>query len=730
MAQQKKRPQGTGRTPNSEPRIQTFKEFNGVNFEHVGYDQPDEPTTDAEQTDLQMNFTFLQNNVMTTSNKSFATRDELVKLFEAPEGVTFTGPAKLIGPKLYIARHASGSNTIGVADLDSRAAATGPQGITGIVSTVDQTSQDPNHTWSCFGYYDDKLIALTEEDEIWVGDLDENWAVTGGVKNARQVPNPTIAPVLTVKGSGLTMSDTLTNTCPFRVMVSYTYVNKFGPTKESGRTIKYFSKPPTEWHSGCYVNISVTNDLTHAGVGVQAVELYYTTDNAVEPIFLGRTDAVTENDNHTAISWSYNWYGYIDATNMWSVANLVLPTENYTQGVHASRMTVIDGRLYFWGDTDNPQRLYMGGNPGNLLSVSPGTGGGFVDVEPGTSQAVRHVCKYKTQSGNSIVTMLCSSPNTAREQRYNLVENNISLSNEQNMRSWQAEQVSGAVGCKGYDGGLVCQDGLYSVNRYGLALTTMTMEYNSQIRTTYVSDPIKPVFVDSVTKGRMLEKAVLLELDGVIYMAFGDQDGQGIDNVLFCYDIDLKAWWTYTLDVDSPIINMFHVDWEGQREGIGIITADSVYLLPTTVSDDASDVPSQSFLIETAKLSTVMPRQGWHYLSQLEFHFDRFVGTADITLRAYDMFGREITITKKVTESEVVYDHVVHMRVDQRLMSYVITMSGQASFRMTHFMARVYVMPNKVGQVWGFDDKISHRSAGSVHPTFKDYNDVRRAIFT
>jgi hypothetical protein len=70
------------------------------------------------------------------------------------------------------------------------------------------------------------------------------------------------------------------------------------------------------------------------------------------------------------------------------------------------------------------------------------------------------------------------------------------------------------------------------------------------------------------------------------------------------------------------------------------------------------------------------------------------------------------------------------MRIDQRLMSYVITMTGTAQFRLTHWLARVYTLSNKVGQVWGFDDNIAYRSSGSVHPTFKCYNDVRKAIFT
>jgi hypothetical protein len=328
--------------------------------------------------------------------------------------------------------------------------------------------------------------------------------------------------------------------------------------------------------------------------------------------------------------------------------------------------------------------------------------------------------------------MLCDSPNSHKEQRFNLVENSISISNEQSMKSWQAEQVAGAVGCKSYDGAIVCADGLYSVSRYGLALTTMTMEYNSQIRTNYVSDAIKPVFTSAADVDTRLSNAMLLECDGVLYMALGaasDQEGN-LDNVLFCYDIDLKAWWTYTLDTDSPILNLFHMDYQGLREGIGIVTRDRVLMLPTTVGDDEATMPRHDFLVETAQLSTQMPQQGWQYLSQMEFHFDYLVGDVTIELRMVDMFGRELKVRKHVVEQDEVFDYVTHMRVDQRVMSYVITMTGTARFRMSHFIARVYTMSNKVGQVWGFDDSVSHRSAGRVHPTFKCYNDVRRAIFT
>lgn len=707
-----RRSQGGGRAANSEPRLQVFRDFAGVNFEHAnqvyGGMPMDVARKGADQSDLQMNFTFLQNNVAVRSNKTLETRDDITTLFTPGSSTEFTGPVCLIGSKLYAAKS---DGRIGVGDLGNA-----PAPMTGTVNTDNQTGS--GHTWTSLDYYDDKLIAMTEENEMWTGDVAGSYFVNS-VQNAREVPDPEQIRFEDIHGVNLTVVEEISSECPFRVELAYTYVNKYGPTLISPTITFYANHPVSEWHTGMYARVQGT---VPSGYGVKAVELYYATDNAMSMLFLDRVDT-------DGTTWAYNWHGYIDATSMWPVANLVAPTENYTKGVHASRVCNVDGRLYFWGDKDQPQRLYIGGNPGNLLSISPGTGGGFVDVEPGTGQEVRYVCKYKTQSGASIVTMLCDSPNSRKEQRFNLVENNISLSNEQSMKSWQAEQVAGAVGCKSYHGAVVCEDGLYSVSRYGLALTTMTMEYNSQIRANYVSDPIKPAFTDAINTDLRLSNAVLFECDGIIYMAMGSSDSAGnLDNVLFCYDIDLKAWWTYTIDVDSPILNMFHVDWQGAREGIGIVTADGIYLLPTTVSDDESEPAGHSFLVETAKLSTQMPQQAWQYLSQLEFHFDYFVGDMLIELRMTDMFGRDITVRKSVSESSVRYDHVVHMRVDQRVMSYVITMTGTARFRMSHFLARVYTISNKMGQVWGFDDSISHRSAGSVHPTFKCYNDVRKAI--
>ena len=704
-----------GRTASSEPKFQVFQGFAGVNFEHSSRFNDDtsvdtEHNDDADQTDNPMNYMFLQNNVKVASNGTLETRDDLVELLSPPLGTTFTGPVCLVVDVAYLALS---DNNIWMSDIDS-----GGRGSLARLSNMTGS----NHTWTSFEWYDSKLIAMTQQNELWDGD-----GILNPIENAMQVPDPDNWFQIDTFGDML-VSNEYSEEIPFRFQIAQAWVNKYGPTKVSDSAVFYTSVPVAEWNSECFVRI--TGHCPPPQYKVKAVELYYAVDNASSLIFLDRVELPSSLGD-----WMYDWYGYIDATSMWPIANLIAPKENYTKGVKASRVTCIDGRLYFWGDQSEVNkmgRLYIGGNPKNLLSVSPGTGGGYVDVEPGTFKTIKYVCKFKTQSGNSIVTMLCDAPNTEDEMRFNLVENNISLSNEQNMKSWQAEQVAGAIGCKSYYGGIVCEDGLYTVSRYGLALTTMTMEYNSQIQVTYVSDAIKPVFVDAIEVNERLGNSILLYLDGVLYMVLGkraDEEGN-YDNVLFCYNIKQKAWWTYTLDIEEPILNLFHVDYQKLREGIGIITPHKVYLLPTTVSDDESTNANHEFLIQTAKLSTQKPQQGWQYLSQIEFFFDYFIGTMHINIKMTDMFGREINVDKTFNEETVQYDYVNWIRVDQRVMSYVITMTGTARFRMTHFISKVYTMSNKMTQVYGFDDRISHRSSGSVHPTFKCYNDIRKAIFT
>lgn len=699
--QTKKPAAGGGRTANSEPRIQTFTQFGGCNFQLSPRDfQYD--TGENDQSDLMMNFMVVQNNCRLTENKTFETRQNIEELFEAPAGEELTDICALVQDELYVA-------------TKSKKVVYGKLGetLSGRVDVRDVDGEEKDGTWTFLGYADDQLVGMTKGRQLWTAPLG-----THSLENAKTVPTPPALAYSDVKAGGsLKISPSITADCPFRITLRYTHLNKYGPTLPSPALVLFASKPTTEWSGSAYLTISKT---APSGYGIVAVELYYTEDEYQDPAFLARVDLASRDGGQ----WTYNWTGYLFDTSMWTIANLSMPTENYTPGVPASKMTQQDGRLYFWGG-DPEYRLWIGGNPGNLFSVSTGVGGGFCDVEPGTGQTIRVVSKYKTQSGNAIITVMCDNPNSTKEYRHNLLENNITLSNEQSTKGWQTEKISNTVGCKSYYGAGVWGDGLYAVSRYGLALTTMTMEYNSQIRVQYVSGPIEPAFVQKY--GNQLAGSVLLCANDVIYMTFGAPDGT-MDNVVFCYDINLKAWWTYSLDVDEPILNMIHIDHQDHREGIGIVTPKHVYLLPTTQLAMPDVLPTFDVLIETGELGNVQPLQNMLHLTQMEFRFDWFIGDLEVQLIGIDQFGRKITTTKRIRHDEVQHNLTEYMRVDMKLESYKMVFKGRASFRMTHWMAKTYPMSNRNGIVWGFDSAQGHHSSNDIHRYFKDYNDVRLAV--
>lgn len=693
-----------GKPATSEPKVQIFQKFGGCNFQLSPRDFDYTMDDEAEQTDLLMNFVVVQNNVALAPNSTFETRQNLKTLFTAPEGTTFTDVATLFKGEFYIA---TDDKQIQYGNLD--------EGFKGTVEISDIDGEERDNTWTYLGYADDKLVGMTKGLQLWTGPIG-----THVLENAKKIPTPDALAFSQLKANGsLTVSSSIDAAHPFRISLRYTLINKYGPTLPSPPLTFFASKPTTEWSGSAFLTVSGT---APTGYAIQAVELYYTEDEYQDPSFLSRVDLAAPRDGG---AWFYNWIGYLFDTSMWTVANLTMPTENYTSGVPASKMIQHDGRLYFWGNNEKPERLYIGGNPGNIFSISTGVGGGFADCEPGSGQAIRMVPKFKTQSGNAIVTILCDNPNSSKENRFNLLENNITLSNEQSTKGWQTEKISGTVGVKSYHGAGAWADGLYAVSRYGLALTTLAMEYNSQLQVTYVSDPIEPVFLDQY--GNQLTKSVLLCVNDIIYMTFGAPNGN-LDNVLFCYDIQLKAWWTYTLDVKEPILNMINIDHENNQEGIGIITSRHVYLLPTTRLMDLDTVPSFDFLIETGELSTTMPMQPTSYLSQLEFRFDYFIGDMRIQLIGIDHFGRRVKTVKKIHHSKLMHGLTEYMRVDLVLESYKIIFDGQANFRMTHFLSKVYPKSNKIGMVWGFDDRQSYREENDIHPYFKSYNDLREAI--
>ena len=520
---------------------------------------------------------------------------------------------------------------------------------------------------------------------------------------------------------------------------------------------------PVTFSSARYIHIWGWLPNDWEARGITGVDIYTDLDNKQTKAFIGHVDSenfVVDRDNNQYY-WRFNWVGSMQDVSAWTNVALKVPEENSTQGAPCSHVANHDSRLYFWGDGDHPYRLYIGGNPGSELSISRGLGGAWIDIEPGTGYEVKGTAKWKTVAGASIVTIMCGNPNTNMVKRFNLVETNTTITNEVSSKGYMYEEVSNVVGCNSRWGYGVFADGLYSINRYGLMLTTMAMEYNSQMRNTNVSKPIEPIFTGRM--GDRLYDTNLVCINDRIYIAVGADDyeeqelqppaSMRLDQVVLVYDIDTKAWYTFTHDQvpradggkPESIHRIFAVDSDQHCEGLGLITDHYVYLYPTAGYDQEGVAPEFNALIETGELTTKVPKQETHYIQQLELRFDYFVGNCDVVVEGVDYYGRPFRVLKHLNSEMhggLMRDRTEYIRVEKWVESYRLRLIGQARFRLTAIVAKLYTTSRKVGMPYGYD---AHDMYGDQHRRYlqqqretlwdthhdvKDYNDLRKAIVT
>lgn len=761
----------------SEPRLMTFTGWQGVNFKEspLGWEPLETNRVYAHhQTDLKPNYLLIQNNMVTTDGITVETRPDSIKIGSTPktlpDTVTFTGVACLYHRWLFavVRRPVENGFTERVyyrditrSDIDTWT----------LVRMYDAEEGwfPENYEITEIGYYEEQLIALTmhpvdsgEDDHVFEGEVftaslrytkdrvtNVDNIVVGTLSSAIRVDDPVTRCNLTVHGD---LRGNATDADPIededgihylttRVEVCFVYTNKYGSTLPSDLTSMYVEHNPVTWSANRYLEIDGT---LPANQGITGIDIYCSLDENQDEIFIGHVDV-----RAGQTTWKYNWLGAMSDTTQWTNVQLQTPTENTTKGVTATHFANHDSRLYFWGDPDHPYRLYIGGNPGSELSIARGLGGAFVDIEPGSGIEIKGTAKWKTVSGANIITMMCGNPNTNRVKRFNLVETNMTITNEIASRGYMYEEVSNVVGCNSRWGYGVFADGLYSVHRYGVMLTTMAMEYNSQMRNQQVSDVIQPIFTERL--GLRTNDARMVCIDDVIYIVLSEEPSHGsepvsLDRVILCYDLNLKAWYTFTHDGgDDLLLHAMAIDSEEFTEGLGIISEKEIYLYPTTGIQEET-VPDFQVLFETGELSSRQPLQQTTYIQQIEFRFDYLISDPDdppeILVEGVDYYGRPFKVTKRINirsrghhgKTVTMRDYQEWVRIEKLVESYRIRIKGRVRCRMTHFVTKLYSSSNKIGLVYGYDAHDSYRDRQGndhvIHHYIDDYNNLRRAIVT
>ena len=800
----------------SEPRLMSYQDWKGVNFVDSPLDWIPNESIDQRykhnQTDLPKNYLMVQNNVVTTDTLSLETRPDAINIGKVPNGYILTGVTMVYRKWLF----AVGKNTTGnyevifYRDLTSNSINFSTDYCVNI-KKWDRTGNtylpDLNPAgWSILeiGFYEKNLVATLKGSGTDAGIFKcsmvygNNILTIDGVAststNAKyissnaEIPNPSASPALGVvgmKASSSVWEGTVdeesgkTESATVKVEVCYAYTTQYGSSManlNNPATI-YTQYDPSLWSSGRYVvicspgTIPTTDSNNHTisintancvadpnivpGSGINGIDFYGRDTENTNWVFIGHI-SVTPTAGGT--KWSYIWLGNMTDISQWTNSSLNVPTANDSKGPAASHWSVHDSKIYYWGDPSFPYRLYIGGSPGNEFSVARGLGGAWVDIEPGSGYEIMGTAKWKTVGGANIVTIMCGNSNTNKVKRFNLVETNITITNEISYKGYMYEEVSNVVGCNSRYGYGVFGDGLYSVSRYGLYLTTMAMEYNSQMKNQNISEVIKPIFSERI--GTRLNDARMVFIDGIIYLALSEntpsQEGEdpiSLEKVILCYDTDNQAWYTFTHNasgVSNPVRHILAIDSDEYQEGLGVVTDNDIWLYPTTgiQGDNYPSDGDTSFdvLIETGELMPKEPKQVMSYIQQIELRFDYFIcdpsATVEAIIEGVDYYGREFTIIKKLNKpggrgfhgkaETVMRDYVEWIRVDRYVESYRMRIKGPARFRLTHWNVKWYPQADVIGSQYGFDAAHKQRGPRNTHSFYhhyiKDYNDLRRAV--
>ena len=749
----------------SEPKIQRLNGWNGININDVapGVDAFESYKGDAVyagngdnqplETDINISTLLLQNNARTTMTKSIETRRDTELLYKSNELGVPTGTAFVTDDYLFFI----------VEDDDKHHLCR--KKLTG---TPTEKKSKKIYSWPSrysikrIGRFQSMFLATVFDSIDNRGVLffckidDAEESQTPGIKRCSLfLPNGITQISSHIKiltgsvndpvetNSAMTIKPRYGEDAFIRYTLSISYTNALGSTTESNSTTFYTDCAPEEMNSEKYIPIYITVPDAVAidpdGItGLSGMDIWYSVEEYVEKTFMGHVSFEYDTDGVTPKrTYLFNWLGAMQDTSAWIDHSSYVPTENTTAGVDAEYFTSIDGRMYYWGGS-NKNRLYIGGNPGNELSVARGNGGAFVDIEPGSGYEIMNCLRFKTQGGSNIVTVLCNSKNSTKTKRYNIIETKLALTNEVASKAYAAEEVQNVIGCVSREGSGAFADGLYSLGRYGLTVTTQMMEYNSQLRSQLVSQPIQRVFEN--IEGYKLENAKVFYLNDIIYMAFAfdDDTHDSLDSVIFCYDINLKAWYTYSL-ADSRsekyIKNIIAIDSIMGIEGIGIVHNQGISFLPTTgkIDKDNCMLTHVDSYIETHEIGARTPPQDTIFLCQGEFRFDWFVGNMTIYIDGIDYYGRPFTVKKQIKETDVQYDYPVYIRVDRMIETYRIRIVGKrCGYRLTHILCKCYTQSKKVNIVYGFDSDnwhtTHHHGQQFQHHRVDNYNNLVKAI--
>lgn len=480
---------------------------------------------------------------------------------------------------------------------------------------IDTKTYD-NEADTHFVQIGDKVLIMNGVDALSYIDI-TNWTITAFNK----LDDPA-TPTATATG--------LTGTS-FLVYYSVTATSTIGETKASASASVTIGTARSSWDPTTqYVNVNWT-----AVPGATGYNVYVGTasDGEGEPVMY----LLQSNIDPAITTFKDDGSQAIDITR-------TAPEYNSTAGPKTKRGTVVNGRVWLVGDTDNPYYVWYGGDYGHEIDFSPsGYGGGYITVASGTKEVPISVMPFRRGTGDSTVVVLTQGSNGSG-RRFQISYSTVSYGGE-SVVVWSPTEDSGRDGTDSPDAVVVYNNSLFYPSRDGFKTTGTMPSLQNILSTRTISATIQDQV--GLLKSSAMSKAVGIAYENRIYWSL--PVGSTENNRIWVYYPEQKGAWITSWYLNAKWLSLYN-DNEGNTHFLLYCADGNIYELDRANATSDNGTP---FVTDMTSGTVQFAKDGrdWARLIQLVFTMLRPKGEINIEVHAMTEDG-EMVYKQSLAPSE------------------------------------------------------------------------------
>lgn len=271
---------------------------------------------------------------------------------------------------------------------------------------------------------------------------------------------------------------------------------------------------------------------------------------------------------------------YVDTGSIAETSTRIAPAGDSTSGPKTTRSTNIKGQVYMVGDTDNPGRIWFGGNGASALDFSSYNGGGWVEPNKGGKDFPAIVKPFRDGKGTPMAVCFSKGTNGAGK-RYLLQPSTTTVGTT--VISYMAVQEdNGQDGTDSPDGVVMLNDAAWYPSRNGFKTSNTRANIQNIISTQGITDNIG-VDVQNLSAIYM-DKCVGIDHDQKILWALPYSSTK--NNQIWVLDLRQRGAWVRPWDVPADWLWKYAENSSGKTKLLALVNNKFMEFDPNIATND------------------------------------------------------------------------------------------------------------------------------------------------